>query len=61
MRKIALNSKELSKHPDDKHVLKQGSFNSDRVYLKSEKERSLFKSLLTEKISLAEFRGKYSD
>ena len=46
---------EFGCHPDDNKVLKQGSMNSDRLFIQSKKERDFISSMLTGSISASDY------
>ena len=50
-----LKIKELSIHPEDKQVLKQGSKHADRVFIQKKAERDVLTNVLTGKMPLKDF------
>ena len=54
-----LNIQELGPHPSDDKPLDQGSYHRDRVFINENKDREVFKTLLTDSVPLKTFcRGK---
>ena len=51
----SLGISELTTHKNDKHILSQGSYHHDRVFLNQPSEREAFQKMLLDEIKVSEF------